>query len=385
MTFWDAGHSMDLSFLDKSSAVTPMLVRLYDSHKLYGLAKDKQPLARAELTSAVSELLEMELSPRESELIADVLIALVRQAERDLKQAIAERLSVIEGVPLRLILQLANDEIDVAGSILKNSPVLGDMDLIYIIKSKGSEYWQSIAARAELSDQVINVLSDTRDFDTALTLVKNKNILLTDHALSILSDIAQGNEVLARPLLTRADVSNEIASKLFEYVGQELKQFILEHYEVNIDVLIDAIDDVILELVDAAPENDFMPTASMLAAAARFKEKGLLTTNLMLGTLKRRQVKAFVAQFSRYTEMEPETVASILAQKNGQGLAVACKAFEIVKPDFITIFLLTNRARHNGRIVDLKDMTRALQYFDKIDVEVAAEIIKNSAGKISEE
>src|SRR5262245_34641947 len=130
---------MDLSFLDKSSGVTPILVRLYDSHKLYGLAKDKKPMARAELTSAVSDLLDMDLSPRESELIADVLIALMRQAEKDLRLALAERLSVSDKAPLRLILQISNDDIDIAAPVLRNSNVLGDLDLIYIIKSKSAE------------------------------------------------------------------------------------------------------------------------------------------------------------------------------------------------------------------------------------------------------
>jgi hypothetical protein len=113
---------MDLSFLDKSSDVTPLLVRLYDSHKLYGLAKDKKPLARAELMSIISDLLGMNLSPRESELIADVLIALMRQAEKDLRQALAERLSMLEKVPLRLILQISHDEIEIAAPVLRNSP-----------------------------------------------------------------------------------------------------------------------------------------------------------------------------------------------------------------------------------------------------------------------
>ena len=46
---------MDLSFLDKSSNVTPLLVKLYDSQQLHNLAKDEQPIARAELTSAVRD------------------------------------------------------------------------------------------------------------------------------------------------------------------------------------------------------------------------------------------------------------------------------------------------------------------------------------------
>ncbi|MGB4058291.1 MAG: DUF2336 domain-containing protein, partial [Alphaproteobacteria bacterium] len=192
---------MDLSLLDKSSGVTPILVRLYDSHKLYGLAKDKEPGARAELTSAVSALLEMKLSPREGELVADVLMSLMRQTEKDLRVAISEKLSVTDNVPLRLILQISNDEIDVAAPILRNSTVLGELDLAYIIKSKSAEYWREIASRKMLSDYVMNMLADTKDFDTAMALAKNMSVKLSEHVLVVLSDLAQKSEAIAAPLL----------------------------------------------------------------------------------------------------------------------------------------------------------------------------------------
>jgi hypothetical protein len=51
---------MDSRLFEKSPKVAPLLVRLYDSHKLYELATDDTPLARAELTSAVADLLEAE-------------------------------------------------------------------------------------------------------------------------------------------------------------------------------------------------------------------------------------------------------------------------------------------------------------------------------------
>ena len=108
----------------------PMLVKLHDSHKLYSLAQDKQPLAQSELSTAMAELLDMQTTPREEELIADVLIGLMRQAEIDLREALSEKLSIMENVPLRLALHIANDEISVAKPVLKNSIALGDLDLI---------------------------------------------------------------------------------------------------------------------------------------------------------------------------------------------------------------------------------------------------------------
>ncbi|MEM7651130.1 MAG: DUF2336 domain-containing protein [Pseudomonadota bacterium] len=370
---------MDLGFLDKSSNVTPLLVRLYDSHKLHGLAKDNKPLARAELTSAVSELLEMDLSPRESELIADVLIGLMRQAELDLREALAERLAALDNVPLRLVLQLANDEIEVAAPVLRRSEVLGDLDLIYLIKSKGSAHWEEIAKREALSNQVMNLLSDTRDIRTAMALTKNENITLTQHVLTVLSDMAQKSDKLAMPLLQREEVTKDIAKTLYKYVGAEIKTFIETQYGISEGSIIESVDEVILEMVEASEAvGEFSPSETMISAAERYKSKGLLTMKLMLGSLRRGQIPAFIAQFSKFTSLCPKTTLEILSQSSGQGLAVACKAFEISKEDFVSVFLLTNRVRNKGRMVDLNDMTRAISYYNRINEDVARNIIKNS-------
>ncbi len=370
---------MDLNLLDKSSNVTPLLVKLYDSHKLHSLAKDEKPLAKAELTTAVSELLETELSPRESELVADVMIGLMRQAEIDLREALAEKLSAMENVPLRLVLQLTNDDIKVAAPILSNSPVLGDLDLIYTIKSKGPDYWQAIAKRNEMSNQVINLLVDTRDVDTAIELAKNESITLTEHAVVVMSDMAQKSDNLAMPLLRRDEVTKELAEKMFRFVGEQVKAFITEQYGIENASLVDSVDEVIVELVEATEAvNEFMPSESMIRAAERYKSKGLLTTKLMLGALRRGQIQAFVAQLAKFTGLTPETTLEILSQTSGQGLAVACKAYEFSKEDFVSMFLLTNRIRNSGRMVDLNELSKAINYFTKIERDVARGIIENS-------
>ena len=364
--------------MDTSSQVTPLLVRLYDSQKLHNLAKDKQPMARAQLVTAVSDLMEMKLSPRENELVADVLVALVRQDELDLRQALAERLSVIESVPLRVILQIANDSIEVAASVLRNSPVLGDMDLAYIIKSKDASYWPAIAERQALSDPVQTMLAETKDFDTAVALAENMSIKLTERTVTILSDLAQGKDTLAMPLLRRDEVSSDIAAKLYKFAGQEIKQYILENFDVDSSVVRNVLDEITLEFIDSSDVNEFAPTPAMTKSAERFAEKGILTASLMLGSLKRGHIQSFIAQFSRFTGLAQETIIDVLLQPTGQGLAVACRAYKISKPDFISIYLLTNKVRSPGKMVDIREMTRAIQYYDQIKYEMAKEIMDNS-------
>ncbi|MCC6598218.1 MAG: DUF2336 domain-containing protein [Alphaproteobacteria bacterium] len=370
---------MDLSFLDKTSNVTPLLVRLYDSQKLHGLAKDEKPMARGELVSAISELLDMELSPRESELVADVMIGLLSQAEMDLRQALAARLASHDKVPLRLVLQLVHDDIEVATPVLRHSPVLGDLDLVYIIKSKGPAFWQVIATREKMSQHIMNLLVDTGDIDTALALIENQKVKLSEHALATLSDMSQKSDVLALPLLRREDIPPALVRSLYRFVGEEVKAFIQERYKIHGGSIADAVDEVVLELVDAAEGNgEFSPTQAMIKAAERYKEKGLLSIKLILGTLRRGQIQSFVAQFSRYSGLPDTTVLEIIMQPSGQGLAVACRAFNVGREDFISIYLLTNRARSRGGMADMKDITRAINYYNRITPEVARDIMGNS-------
>lgn len=370
---------MDLSILDKSPQMTPLLVKLYDSQRLHGLATDKQPFARVELTSAVCELLEMELSPRESELIADVMVQLMRQAEIDLRQALAQKLSNLDNVPLRLILQLANDDISVAGSILSKSAVLSDLDLIYIIKAKGAEHWQSIAKRPKMSDQMINILVDTGEEGTLQTLIKNTNISLTEYAVDVCANKACENEALAKPLLQRPEITPDIAKRLYQHVGEALKSYISDSHDVEVDSIADLVDDVIEEFTGNDDSTDGLsPTQTMLKDAQRYKDKDLLSFKLMLGTLRRGQFPAFVAQFSKYTGMAPDIVKDILLQENGQGLAIACKAYGVEQSDFVSIFLLTNNIRDANKMVDMKVMNKAISYFTRIEAKVACDIIENS-------
>ncbi len=75
---------LDWGTINRSQTIAPLLIELYDAHKLYEIAEDKSPKARISLVDTVSELLDTELSLREEDLVCDVLMTLIRQAELDL-------------------------------------------------------------------------------------------------------------------------------------------------------------------------------------------------------------------------------------------------------------------------------------------------------------
>ncbi len=377
---------MDLSQFDKSPHMTPLLVKLYDSHKLYGLVKDEKPLARAELTQAVTDLFERDLSGKEQELLADVMIGLMRQAETDLRRALAEKLAAFPNVPLRLVLHLANDEIEIASPILRHSLVLSDLDLIYIIKSQGPEYWQAIAARSNISDDVIDVLAETRDIATAIELSRNDRITLTRHAMNILAEMGRDDDKIARPLLHRSEIPEPLARSLYNYVSNDLKEYIgaFYHKDGGMDRKTETVvDDLILEFAEAPPppKSEFMPSEAMLESAQKQAMANILNMDLMMDTLHKGQIAAFVAQFAEYTGIPVKKIHDFLRQPCPKGMAIACRAFRVQKSDFSRIYLMTHRMRSKNRLVNHKDMLELLQYFDKIRPETARRIVERSTVK----
>lgn len=374
---WVLGQEK-MELLEKSSAVAPLLARLNEWNESYQLAKDDDTMERVELAKVMVDMLSLELKPRESELVTDVLLELIRQAEVDLRQALSARLAHIEGIPLRMILHLANDEIRVADPILRHSPVLQDMDLVYIIKSQQTSHWQAIAARKSLSGQVINVLADTGDVDTAVTLAENKTITLTDYALNLFVPLAGQSDKLAQPLLTRPDLPQEMVSRLYQVVGEELKKNIRTNFDQGASIAVDLVDEIVSEAVQVTEES-FIPSARTIHLAEEMKAKGALSTATMLGSLKRGLIPSFIAQFATYGDLSIQVAHDMLSQKSGQSLAVACRALGIRKSDFISFYLMSHRMRRRQQpIIDNHDLSLAVKTYDSIHQPDAVRLLRQS-------
>ncbi len=344
---------------------SPAMALFGDIDKLYDLARDKNPAARHELSNSIGSILESDISVQQAESVADVLIALLRQAEKDLRCALSEKLAALDNAPLRLVLQLANDEIEVAKPILSHSTVLSEYDLLYIIKSKPAAYWQAIAERSDLSGQVIDVLSNTGDFETALNLSDNNAIQLTQKAMGIIAQLAEKSDVLAVSLLRREEMPKTLALHLYQYVGDELKGLISDNYELDLETVSNAIDETIVEYkLDATP-SDLIPEDYMVKAAHNFNDGGLLNVKLMLATLRRDHLRSFIAQFSVYIQEPSEAVIQMLSQANGEKLSIAACKHNISKQDFISIYMLSSKIWNYGRIIDISDIKVAVEYYNR--------------------
>ncbi len=371
---------MAFDVLEKTPEVAPLLVRLYDTHNLYNLAGDAGSKdAHLELTTVMVDLLNIRLSEKESELITDVLLGLMRRAESDLKASLAERLSGMPEIPLRMVLALAGDEISVAETVLRKSPVLHDMDLVYILQAKGILHGRAIAHRAGLGETLVNMLADLRDAEIALNLCENKGVKLTDHAFEIFGEMAEDLALLARKMTLREDLPRAIAAKLYSFVGEELKAVLFEKMGTHAGAATRALNDIMVEFIDARIPGDDEKLDHLVDVAKNQSHRGQLQFLTLISSLRRSQYMTFTAQAAVFFDLPEETMKAVLKQKTGTSLAIACKALEVSMGDYISLYLLTERFRNaQRRVIGHEELGRTMRSYDSINPVYALKMLNDS-------
>src|SRR3982750_880404 len=120
------------------------------------------PKRRADAARRISELFlqgAASFRPDHVDLFDGVLTNLVPHADIAERAELAERLSVLANAPRGLVGQLAHDdEIAIAGPLLRRSPLIDEKMLVEIASMKGQDHLLAMAERPTLSADLTDVI-----------------------------------------------------------------------------------------------------------------------------------------------------------------------------------------------------------------------------------
>jgi len=136
----------------------------------------------------------------------DILHKIVHNAEMTVRRIIAEQLADLPDAPRDLIKLLANDEVEVAYSILRESDVLEDEDLIEVISRRTQEHNLAVSVRRSISEDVTDALVETDDESVINTLLKNSGASLSLATMEFLVEKSKRVDAFQEPILRRGDL-----------------------------------------------------------------------------------------------------------------------------------------------------------------------------------
>ena len=345
--------------------------------ELLWLARDNSIPSRNKLVERLGDLY-FESSPSSSterDLMAQILRDLVRDVEKTVRSKLARRLAADSNASAELISILANDEIEVAHPVLLQSDVLGDADLIAIIHHRTVRHQRSIAARRALSEDVSDALFETAETSVIETLIGNHGARISDDTMQALVEASKEIESYQGPLLDRSDLTPQLARRMYWWVSAALREHIANNLEIDLAELDTKIVGTVTEILGERPALE-LPADGLDELARKLSEARSITPELLIETLRGREISIFEALFARLIGLKKSLVRRFIMETGGEALAIGCRSANITKADFTSIFLLSRSARPGEKVVDPKELSRAMAFYDRIAPDTARKVVE---------
>ena len=177
------------------------------------IVRHGDPRRRAEAARRITELFLQGAATFRSDhvdLFDGVLIDLVPHTELAARADLAERLSLLANAPRALVGHLAReDEIAIAGPLLRRSPVIDERALIEIARIKGQGHLLAMSERPTLSCDLTDVIIRRGDRAAIRRAAGNAGALFSQSGYSALIRRAGQDGVLTLAIGKRDDLSSQ--------------------------------------------------------------------------------------------------------------------------------------------------------------------------------
>lgn len=324
---------------------------------LLALARDRSRAGRETLASAVGDLFGAEngtLNESEQAIMHDILRKLVRDVETTVRQKLAQKLSLVENAPRELILELANDQIEVALPILQRSMVLRDSELIEIIQHRTMEHQLAVSMRPEVREPVSDALVETNNPIIIATLLQNRGSAMSVKSLARLVDLSEQEEAYRKPLLKRRELSQEMAQKMYWWVSAALRQDILFRFEMSPDDFDDAMEGAVQDSLHESghavkPADDSLMSLLTLDEVAQHR---------MVKALREGKIPTFQSMLAQASGLPLPELRRIMFEAGGENLAIACRSVNLAPNVFAAIYRLLRSGGRPEDSLPSGDLTR---------------------------
>jgi uncharacterized protein (DUF2336 family) len=326
---------------------------------LLTLAKSREPADRERLLMNIVSLCEMAGPGQDAEaaraktLIDELFMALVLDAEREVRRRLAERIAGVDWAPKALISILALDDIAIARPVIAASPLLDDIDLVRLLVEATLEHQIEVARRPNIGEAVVAKILDSADPAVLAALAGNTSAHLPEGAMVELVEASRTVPALRAPLTRHPQLTAELGAMLYTWVGAALRDALIGRFKLDPALMGDAVGDA----VQAAKDEPFGRPVQLERAEdretmeLRLVEKldaaGQLKPGYLVRALREHKLSLFEIGLARLAGIELGDLRAALASDRPDILALACVAANIDRSVFRTI--LTRVRELNGQ------------------------------------
>jgi uncharacterized protein (DUF2336 family) len=258
-------------------------------------------------------------------LFDDVLSCLIEEIETKARAELATRLAPVANAPVKVVRKLAtDDEIAVAGPVLRQSSRLNEADLVGIARTKSQDHLLAISTRTGIAEPVTDVLVKRGDREVARSVAHNRTARLSEVSFAALVGRAYGDATLAEGVGLRPDLPprlfRELLLKATDVVQQRLFASANAATRFEIKRVLAKVSD---QLASKSRPRDF---GAAQREVAELRKQGKLNETQLVEFAKSSRYEQTVAALELLCRVPIDVIERLMAGDRPDPILILCKA-----------------------------------------------------------
>jgi uncharacterized protein (DUF2336 family) len=303
-------------------------------------------------------------------LFDDVLSRLIEEIETKARTELADRLAPVGNAPVKVVRRLAtDDEISVAGPLLRQSSRLNDSDLIGIAQSKSQAHLLAISSRTGIAGPVTDVLVRRGDREVARNLALNRTAQLSDVSFAALVGQAHADVVLAEGVGLRPDIPPRLFRELLLKATDVVQQRLL----ASADAATQAEIRRVLAKVSGEVGSKSRPRDYTAArrVVAELRQQGRLNEPQVVEFAKSSRYEETVASIELLCKIPIDVVDRLMGGDRPDPILILCKAAGWGWPTARAVILSRTHMKSSSRGLD-----NAFSNFERLSPTTAQRVMR---------
>src|SRR5690348_7329397 len=290
--------------------------------------RNAAPGERAEATSALARAyLYSDLSADDRAAAEGAMIMLLDDSSPLVRRALADVFAASESAPRVIVHALANDQPEIAISILALSPLMSDADLVDLVATAQPAAQAAIASRAALDRSVAAALAEVGAAQACLALLENHGADVPSFSLDRMVERFGHLAPIREALLAREDLAMATRQAVLSKLSQTLAGFVAarqwlgpEHAEYATR---EACEKATVALAADTPYEEVGELVRHL------RQSGQLTAGMLLRALLSGNVVLFEEALAELSDLPLDRVGSHVHDRNLTGFRALYRKAEL--------------------------------------------------------
>jgi uncharacterized protein (DUF2336 family) len=302
----------------------------------------------------------------------EVVGRLADEIEVAARAQLARRLASFDRAPVNIIHKLAfDDEIEVAGPVLRESERLEPYALVANVCTKGQTHMLAISKRKSIEETVTDVLVTRGNQEVVSSVANNNGARFSDFGFLHMIKRAEGDSILAEQLGLREDIPRHIFQQLIAKASDDVRKRLERERPAMVDQIQTSVADVTGEL-----QSRFGPVSRSHFVAKRIvatqHQQGNLNENSISGYARSHKLDEVTIGLSLLCALPGDVIERALLDRNRETLLILAKALDFSWETTMSLLFLGAKD-HRITAKELKDLEND---YGRLNVETSRSVLE---------